>query len=200
MEVRILYFEDCPNVGLAEQRVRDLAAGDPELQVAPQRVADPADAGTPEFGPPTSDLLAAGDPEIRVARQRVADPADAAAAGLHGSPTILIDGVDPFVEPGTETSWACRVFVSADGIQGAPSTEQLRAAMGRGGRPKRFGSVRCRVRSGHGATLLGDRPRHSRSLVGSRQLDGRIGRARRGGGASCRRARCGAATRRSRVL
>ena len=61
MEVRILYFEDCPNVGLAEQRVRDLAAG---------------------------------DPEIRVARQRVADPADAAAAGLHGSPTILIDGVD----------------------------------------------------------------------------------------------------------
>jgi hypothetical protein len=98
MEVRILYVEDCPNVGLAEQRVRDLAAG---------------------------------DPEVRVARQRVADPADAAAAGLHGSPTILIDGVDPFAEPGTEASWACRVFVSADGVQGAPSTEQLREAMGR---------------------------------------------------------------------
>ena len=43
MEVRILYFEDCPNVGLAEQRVRDLAAGDPEIRVARQRVADPAD-------------------------------------------------------------------------------------------------------------------------------------------------------------
>ena len=90
MEVRILYFDDCPNVGLAEQRVRDLAAG---------------------------------DPEIRVVRQRVADPSDAEAAGLHGSPTILIDGVDPFAEPGTEAS--------ADGVQGAPSTEQLREAMGR---------------------------------------------------------------------
>ena len=98
MEVRILYFEDCPNVGLAEQRVREVSDG---------------------------------DPEIRVVSQRVADPGEAEAAGVHGSPTILIDGVDPFVEPGTETSWACRVFVSADGIQGAPSTEQLRAAMGR---------------------------------------------------------------------
>ncbi len=98
MEVRILYFEDCPNVGLAERRVLDLADG---------------------------------DPEIRVFRQRVADPADAEAAGLHGSPTILIDGVDPFVEPGTEALWACRVFVSADGVQGAPSTKQLREAMGR---------------------------------------------------------------------
>ena len=76
MEVRILYFDDCPNVGLAEERVRDLAAG---------------------------------DPEIRVARQRVADPADAAAAGLHGSPTILIEGVDPFVEAGTGASWDCQV-------------------------------------------------------------------------------------------
>ena len=98
MEVRILYFDDCPNVGLAEERVRDLAAG---------------------------------DPAIRVIRQRVADLADAAASGLHGSPTILIDGVDPFAEPGTEASWACRVFVSADGVQGAPSMEQLREAMGR---------------------------------------------------------------------
>ena len=70
-------------------------------------------------------------PLLAYAVRRVADPADAAAAGLHGSPTILIDGVDPFVEPGTETSWACRVFVSADGVQGAPSTQQLREAMGR---------------------------------------------------------------------
>lgn len=98
MEVRILYFEDCPNIDLAEQRVRDVADG---------------------------------DPEIRVVRQRVADPAEANAAGLHGSPTILIDGVDPFAEVGTEPSWACRVFVSADGIQGAPSTKQLREAMER---------------------------------------------------------------------
>ena len=98
MEICILYFEDCPNIGLAEQRVLEVADG---------------------------------DPDIRIVRQRVADPDDAKAAGLHGSPTILIDGVDPFAEPGTEASWACRVFVSADGVQGAPSTEQLREAMGR---------------------------------------------------------------------
>jgi len=98
MEVRILYFEDCPNIGLAEQRVRDIAAG---------------------------------DPEIRIVRQRVADPTDANAAGLHGSPTILIDGVDPFVAPNAETSWACRVYMSPEGVQGAPSIKQLREVMGR---------------------------------------------------------------------
>ena len=97
MEIRILYFEDCPNIGLAEQRVLEVADG---------------------------------DPDIRIVRQRVADPDDAKAAGLHGSPTILIDGVDPFAGPDTETSWTCRVFMSANGIQGAPSTQQLREVMG----------------------------------------------------------------------
>ena len=74
--------------------------------------------------------IRAWNPDIRIVRQRVADPDDAKAAGLHGSPTILIDGVDPFAGPDTETSWTCRVFMSADGIQGAPSTQQLREVMG----------------------------------------------------------------------
>lgn len=45
-------------------------------------------------------------------------------AGLRGSPTFLVDGVDPFrVEGGT--SWACRLYLTETGLQGAPSVAQL---------------------------------------------------------------------------
>ena len=65
-----------------------------------------------------------------LAASNVATPATIDRSMEFDSPTILIDGVDPFAGPDTETSWTCRVFMSADGIQGAPSTQQLREVMG----------------------------------------------------------------------
>ncbi|GAA3835128.1 hypothetical protein GCM10022403_079870 [Streptomyces coacervatus] len=59
----------------------------------------------------------------------VADQGEAERCGLTGSPTILIDGCDPFAEPGTTPSHACRMYRTPHGLAGAPEAEQLRQAL-----------------------------------------------------------------------
>ena len=73
-------------------------------------------------------VRAAVDEGAEVAiRMRMVDNAEQAdAAGMHGSPTILVDGRDPFSRPDEPTSWACRLFETPDGFDGAPTTDQLR--------------------------------------------------------------------------
>jgi hypothetical protein len=47
-----------------------------------------------------------------------------------GSPTILIDGVDPFADQAAPaTSLSCRVYRSAEMASGAPSLDDLRRAV-----------------------------------------------------------------------
>jgi hypothetical protein len=87
----------------------------------------------------------AGRPGVRVEYRVVSTPEEAARYGMQGSPTILIDGRDPFAEPGAAASLSCRLYRDADGrAQGAPSAGELREALavaecragpaGRGGR------------------------------------------------------------------
>ena len=59
----------------------------------------------------------------------VATPDAAARLGMRGSPTILIDGDDPFDDGGTPTSLSCRLFTSAGSLVGAPSATDLAAAL-----------------------------------------------------------------------
>jgi hypothetical protein len=59
----------------------------------------------------------------------IADPAEAERCGFTGSPTILIDGRDPFAEPGRSPGLACRMYRTAIGLSGAPDIEQLRQAL-----------------------------------------------------------------------
>jgi hypothetical protein len=63
-----------------------------------------------------------------VAMRTVSTEADAAALGMHGSPTLLIDGCDPFVGS-PEASLSCRLYQTEDGVRGLPSVAQLRAAL-----------------------------------------------------------------------
>jgi hypothetical protein len=67
--------------------------------------------------------------QVVVTERFIDDPAEAVAAGMHGSPTILIDGHDPFTASGTEASVSCRLFRAANGCDGAPSVENLVAAL-----------------------------------------------------------------------
>ena len=61
---------------------------------------------------------------------RVADDRDEAARrGMHGSPTLLIDGIDPFAEPGQRPSVSCRLYRDGGQAEGAPSVLQLRQAI-----------------------------------------------------------------------
>jgi hypothetical protein len=85
-------------------------------------------------GCPGADLLDARLAELghlRVIRRVVTSQADAERLGLTGSPTLLVDGADPFARPGQLPSVSCRLYLDKHGRQGpAPSTSQLREALG----------------------------------------------------------------------
>ena len=56
-------------------------------------------------------IALAGHPSAVLLRREVAGEREAAEAGMHGSPTLLIDGVDPFAGPGQTP--ACRAGCTA---------------------------------------------------------------------------------------
>lgn len=72
------------------------------------------------------------DVEVRVVTAD--DVADLPQFG--GSPTVLIDGVDPLTEgQADQVGLSCRVYRTPAGLAGVPSLEQLRQALRR--RPPR---------------------------------------------------------------
>jgi hypothetical protein len=74
-------------------------------------------------------LTLAGRDDARVEHRLITTAEQAGAAGFRGSPTVLIDGRDPFADPGTPTSLSCRVFPTETGLAGAPTVEQLHAVL-----------------------------------------------------------------------
>ncbi|ORB48096.1 hypothetical protein BST43_25210 [Mycobacteroides saopaulense] len=88
-------------------------------------------------------------PNVAVLQDRIADALEAervtativhrvieslAAAeqfGMTGSPTLLVDGKDPFGEPGLAPAVSCRLYPAEDGnrYDGAPSVTALRAVL-----------------------------------------------------------------------
>lgn len=61
--------------------------------------------------------------EIGLQRVETAEEAD--KLGFRGSPTVLIDGVDPFGDPDAPTGPSCRVYRTEKGVEGAPSVDQF---------------------------------------------------------------------------
>ena len=84
--------------------------------------------------PVLEDRLAAvldGRAGVWVSLQVVSEEGETAGWGMHGSPTLLIDGVDPFAEPGQAPGMSCRLYRDENGqLSGAPSVGQLRQAIG----------------------------------------------------------------------
>ncbi len=74
-------------------------------------------------------LLAAERPDIRVAHLLVETPEEADRVGFLGSPSIRVDGVYVFAEPGARVGLTCRRYRTPDGLEGAPTLEQLRAVL-----------------------------------------------------------------------
>ena len=76
----------------------------------------------------------AGRPAVRV-RLVIASADEAARYGMCGSPTLLINGHDPFAVPGTVPALACRIYPGdGDRPEGAPTEEALRRALERADR------------------------------------------------------------------
>ena len=74
-------------------------------------------------------LSESAHPDVAIDYQKVETPEDAERLGFTGSPTVLIDGRDPFAVPGTAAGLACRVYRTPDGLAGSPALEQLTEAL-----------------------------------------------------------------------
>ena len=98
MDVRLLYFDDCPNWRLAETRLNEA-------------------------------LVGLGDEAPTVTLELVTTPEEAERAGFRGSPTILVNGRDPFAGPGDPVALSCRMYRGPAGLEYAPTVEQLRDAL-----------------------------------------------------------------------
>ena len=57
--------------------------------------------------------------------RRVSTPEEAEEAQFRGSPTVLINGRDPFLGHESPVGLSCRVYRTPDGLAGSPTVEQL---------------------------------------------------------------------------
>lgn len=71
----------------------------------------------------------AGGRGLTVDRRLVTTQEEAEGVGFRGSPTILVNGEDPFAAGDEPVGLACRVYQTPDGPAGSPTTEQLEAAL-----------------------------------------------------------------------
>lgn len=67
----------------------------------------------------------------------ITDEAQASRRGFAGSPTILLNGIDPFATSRQPIGLACRIYSTADGPAGAPSLRDLRQALKRAAETER---------------------------------------------------------------
>ena len=72
------------------------------------------------------DALLAEHPEMSITRHVVDPPEEAERTRFRGSPSILIDGVDPFADNEDPVGLSCRVYQTPDGPAGSPTLDQLR--------------------------------------------------------------------------
>ncbi|MCX4672667.1 alkylmercury lyase family protein [Streptomyces sp. NBC_01381] len=107
MRITVLTVPDCPNASAARERLRAALAG---------RAAEVV--------------------QVEVVQVEVRDEAEAARWGMTGSPTVLLDGNDPFARPGAAPSVSCRIYRHEDGaVDGAPAVAELRRALTAAGLP-----------------------------------------------------------------
>lgn len=70
-------------------------------------------------------LAHVGRTDVAITEREVGDATEASRLGMHGSPTILVDGRDLFGDFRTEASLSCRLYRSDAGVDGAPSVDAL---------------------------------------------------------------------------
>ena len=89
--------------------------------------------GCPHWMELAADLetLSAEISGLVVTQQTITSSEQAEATGFGGSPSLLIDGVDAFIEQGVRVGLACRVYDTPSGPSGAPTIDQLRERLTR---------------------------------------------------------------------
>lgn len=69
--------------------------------------------------------------EMVIERRIVNTAEDAVATSFRGSPSIIIDGIDPFADPEDPVGLSCRIYLTPDGPAGSPTLDQLRSVIDR---------------------------------------------------------------------
>jgi hypothetical protein len=66
---------------------------------------------------------------LDVAHHIVTSVEEAEALRFRGSPTVLVDGRDPFASGGELFGLACRIYQTPDGPAGSPTVQQFEAVI-----------------------------------------------------------------------
>ena len=66
---------------------------------------------------------------LTIEYQLVTSAEDAERVSFRGSPTILIDGADPFAAGDEPIGLSCRIYRTPDGYAGSPTVAQIEAAL-----------------------------------------------------------------------
>ena len=66
-----------------------------------------------------------GRGHVMIQRRRLETLEEAEELHFFGSPTIRIDGHDPFAQGSEQVGWSCRLYRTPAGLSGAPTTAQL---------------------------------------------------------------------------
>ena len=85
-------------------------------------------------------LREAGADGSAITYEKIETPEQAEKTGFRGSPTILVDGRDPFADEDAPVGLSSRIYRTDAGPAGAPSLPQLVVALLR----ERQGAVACR--------------------------------------------------------
>ena len=98
MDVLLLYFDECPNWRVANDRLRTA-------------------------------LDATGHEMVTIRCEEVRTVDEAVSRKFMGSPSIFIDGLDPFAREGDTPGLACRMYASTEGLGGSPTEVDLITAI-----------------------------------------------------------------------
>jgi hypothetical protein len=66
-----------------------------------------------------------------IRRTIIDSPDQAQRRAFTGSPTILVNGADPFARHGALAGLCCRLYATPDGLRGAPALADLLQALNR---------------------------------------------------------------------
>lgn len=70
-------------------------------------------------------LQALGWKDVTVQRRLIETVEQAEESGFIGSPSIRINGTDPFASGDESVGLACRIYSTPEGLRGSPTTAQL---------------------------------------------------------------------------
>ncbi len=76
-------------------------------------------------------LIAEGAIDAELDHVLIDGPEAAITHCFRGSPTMLVDGIDPFAAPDSPIGMSCRIYQTDAGTAGSPTYEQIRQVLDR---------------------------------------------------------------------